>query len=127
MQWYKTPEGKERLDAELELLEHEFPQMKFGFLNDGTAIVSGYIYPNDLLKNSYFVVAKFPDTYGDGNRIKVYLPEEELPPDTPHLWDDGEISLDCGQFTPEIDIIDVLGWTIQWLVFYEEFSKTGRI
>ena len=126
MQWYKTSRGAERLDTELKLLEHEFPQMEFGSLDDGTVAVSGYIGPSDLLKNSYWVVAEFPYTYGDGSRIKVYLPEEELPSDTPHVWRDGDICIEHYNFTPSTDIIDVLGWTIQWLALYEEFLETER-
>lgn len=126
MQWYKTSRGAERLDTELKLLAHGFPRFIPKVLDDGAVVASGLIGPSDLLKNSYYVVAEFPYTYGDGNRVNVYLPDEELPSDTPHVYSDSEICIDHNDFTPETDIIDVLGWTIQWLVLYEDFLKTGR-
>lgn len=126
MQWYKTSRGAERLDMELRLLAHEFPRFIPKILDNGTVVVSGLIGPSDLLKNSYYVIAEFPYTYGDGSRVKVYLPDEEFPSDTPHLYSDSEICIEHNDFTPETDIIDVLGWTIQWLVLYSDFLKTGR-
>jgi len=126
MQWYKTYRGEERLKNEIEALSYAFPQMNLGFLDDGTAMVSGFIGPSQLLGNSYFVVAEFPYTYGDGSRIIVFLPEEKLLSGTPHVYSDDEICLEHNNFTPKTDAISVLGWTIEWLGLYEEFLETGK-
>ena len=126
MQWYETSRGAERLDKELELLDYEFPEMALEFTDDGTVVVSGFIGLSELLKNSYLVAAEFPYTYGDGSRIRVYLPEEKLLSGTPHIWSDGEICIEHNNFTPETDIIDVLGWTIEWLALYEGFLEKGE-
>ena len=126
MQWYETFSGEERLRKEVEKLSVRFPQMRFSFLDDGAAAVSGFIGLSETLRRSYLVVAEFPYTYGDGSEVRVFLPEERLPSDTPHKFSDGEICVQHNDATPRTDIIDVIGWTIEWLSLFEGWLETGK-
>ena len=125
MQWYDTDKGRQRLQNEMELLTIDFPQMKFGLLDDGTAFVAGYIQPtSDCLTISYYVVAVYPYGYPNGNRIKVYAPYEKFRSGVPHLYRDQELCLEHGDFNRDDTICTVIGWAIQWLVLYENFLRT---
>ena len=126
MQWYDTDRGRQRLQNEMGLLTIDFPQMKFALLDDGTAFVAGYIGPSDCLKKSYYIVAIYPYSYPNGNRIKVYAPHENFRSRVSHLYRDQELCLEHGDFDRDDDITTVLGWAIQWLILYENFLETGE-
>lgn len=126
MQWYDKERGRERLKDELGILAIDFPQMNFAYLDDGTAFVSGYIGPSDCLRKSYYIVAFYPYGYPNGNRIKVYAPNENFCSKVPHLYGDQELCLEHGDFDCDDDIATTLGWAIQWLVLYENFLQTGE-
>ncbi|MDP8215999.1 MAG: hypothetical protein P9L98_01590 [Candidatus Kaelpia imicola] len=127
MQWYDTNRGRQRLQSEMELLAIDFPQMKFGLLEDDTAFVAGYIGPSDKLRKSYYVVAAYPYGYPNGNRIKVYVPHIDFCSDVPHLYgEDQELCLEHNDFNHDDTICTVIGWVIQWLILYENFLQTGE-
>lgn len=126
MQWYYTDRGRQRLQDEMELLIIDFSQMNFAYLDDGTAFINGYIGPSDCLEKSYYIVAFYPYGYPNGNRIKVYVPNENFRSRVPHLYRDQELCLEHGNFNRDDDISTTLGWTIQWLILYEHFLQTGK-
>jgi len=83
--WYETEKGYVRLAYEIELLKEQFPEMQVGQTKDGEVVVYGNLGPNEALSKAYYVEAVFPDDFGDGSPISVYVPEEDFPPGTPHL------------------------------------------
>jgi len=127
MQWYETDEGEKRLILEIKLLQIDFPQLKLDFLyKDGTAIVSGWIFPNDMLRERHYIEARYPYYYGNGSRIKVYAPYEYFPPYTPHRYPDGELCLQHNDFNAIDNITTVIGWASQWFVLFESFKVSGK-
>lgn len=126
--WYETEKGWNRMLLERELLEKDFPQMQMGETPDKKIVVCGYIGPGNELSRAYWVEAAYPYNYGNGNSIDVYLPEEDLPSDTPHVYSisEGHICITHGRdWKPDCTISDALGWIRAWLQLYEEFRRTG--
>jgi hypothetical protein len=125
--WPETEKGYNRLLLESELLANDFPQMSIGRTPEGEVVVYGELGPGGGLSRNYYIEALYPHNYGNGNPIDVYLPEEEFPWDTPHLYSisKGHICIHHGNWDRNCTISDAFGWTRAWLQLYEEFRTTG--
>ena len=122
--WFKTPEGKNRLMLESELLIKDFPQFRI-YIKE-KIIVEGVIEEPEFLKKRYKVRAEYPDNYDKGkNSIVVYLPEEDIG-NAPHQYPDGRLSLEHCEWEKEFTICNVLFWTIKWLAYYEDWRNNGN-
>lgn len=122
MSWYLEPQGQQRLALELDLLEMDYPQMQTLFCDDGNVRVAGYLRPEHC-EAEYYVVLEYPDSY-PYDRIKVHCPETEFAVGTPHLYSDGSLCVEHGDFEPDDTVCTVLGWTAQWLTLYEDYLRT---
>ena len=69
--------------------------------------------------------AVYPENYGFGNRIKMYLPGTILTDNTPHVYTDGEICTTHDDWTADTDILDAMPFLLQWLLMYESWLATG--
>jgi hypothetical protein len=124
--WYETEGGYVRLAYEIELLKEQFPKMQVGQTKDGQVVVCGSLGPNNLLSKVYYVEARFPDDFGSGSAISVYVPKEDFPPGTSHLSPGGELSLAHWEWTCRNTACDALEWATHWLAQYERFQPTGN-
>ena len=126
--WYETEKGWNRMLLERELLDKDFPQMEMGETVNKEIVVRGYIGPGDRLSEAYYVEAVYPYNYGNGNDIQVYVPDEDFPSSTPHMYpplSERHICIHNGDWDRNCTISDALGWARGWLELYEEFRRTG--
>lgn len=127
-QFWETPEGRERLFMERDVLAQEYPGFTVDVHHNGTTYATGIVGPNRSLRGAYRILVALPPNYGDGVMPVAHVVEPDLPGDTPHRFIDGSLCLDHGEaYTKRSTIVTLLAWVSAWLFHYEEWRETGRV
>jgi len=128
MQWYESQTGMQRLQAEQALVHDLYPRGKFQLelLDNGCAAWIGHLGPNEHIRNRYAVCIVYPKRYMTGTVPRVDVLAPEIDSGAPHLWSDGSLCVEHGDFNANDPITEVFGWTVQWLTLYEHWQLTGE-
>lgn len=135
MSWYKTETGLERLEKEIKLMNHFYPGFIWQLDDDSDCwVVYGKYGKNDSLDKEYEILVEIPTNFNTGGIPYVFILNENLPSDTPHVWHavDGNYGKpicllhDRNFFKNNTTIHQLISWAVTWLFCYEQWKKSGK-
>ena len=126
--WFKTAEGRRRLEIETKFLGAKFPQFQIYLTEDDTAVAHGFIGGDRTIVKAYEILVRLPDNYGSGSLPDVFLLNEIIPPFTPHTLSGNRLCLLHSDeiFSPKSTLVVLLGWICCWLIAYETWKFDGK-